>query len=187
MRDDVTYQLVTAPATEPITSAEAKAYLRVDYSDDDALIATLISAARQRAEDITGRAFISQTLAAWLDRWPDDGIVRIKRGPMVAVTAIAYYTASSVLTTISASDYVVVIAPGPAQIAPAYGKSWPTDLRSNSAIKITYTAGAASVDARYKELIMAMVANMYEARDGATYEQEQQLKRVEWALRMDAY
>ncbi len=187
MRDEIAYQVVTGPATEPVTSTEAKLYLRVDYSDDDALITTLIAAARQRAEDIAGRAFISQTLAAWLDCWPEDGVIRIKRGPVASVTSVAYYTTASVLTTISASDYVLISQPQPARIIPAYGKSWPTDLRSEAAIKVTYTAGAATADARYKDLILAMIANMYEARDGATFEQTEQMKRIEWALRMDAY
>ena len=187
MRDDITYQVTTAPVTEPVTTAEAKLYLRVDFSDDDTLIATLITAARQRAEDIAGRAFISQTIAAWLDYWPDDGVIRIKRGPVATVTSVAYYTSNNVLTTVSASNYVLIAQPQPARITLAYGQSWPTDLRSEAAIKITYTAGAATADARYKDLILAMVANMYEARDGATFEQTEQMKRIEWALRMDAY
>lgn len=187
MRDDATYQVVTGPATEPVTSAEAKLYLRVDFTDDDALITTLIAAARQRAEDITGRAFITQTLAVWFDGWPSDGVLRIKRGPVTAVSSIAYYTAASVSTTIGAADYVLIAQPQPARIMPAYGKSWPTDLRSEAAIKITYTAGAATADARYKDLILALIANMYEARDGATFEQTEQMKRIEWSLRMDGY
>ncbi|MBV9418770.1 MAG: phage head-tail connector protein, partial [Alphaproteobacteria bacterium] len=36
-------QLTTPPATEPITLAEAKTHLKVDTTDDDALITRLIA------------------------------------------------------------------------------------------------------------------------------------------------
>ena len=187
MRDEVMYEVATAPTTEPVTTAEAKTYLRVDYTDDDTLLVTLIAAARQRAEDITGRAFITQTLAAWLDRWPSDGVLRIKRGPMTAITSITHYTSANVATVIASANYVAVFQPQPARIMPAYGVSWPTDLRSEAAIKVLYTAGAAAADARYKDAIMAMVAIMYEARDGMSSEQRNKLNQIEWSLRMDAY
>ena len=44
------YSVVTPAASEPITLTEAKNFLRVDGSDDDALITALISAAREMCE-----------------------------------------------------------------------------------------------------------------------------------------
>jgi len=63
-------ELISPPAVEPVTLDEAKAHLKVDTTDDDALIATLISAARAKAEWHTGRAFVTQGWTLWLDRWP---------------------------------------------------------------------------------------------------------------------
>ena len=39
------FQIVSAPAVEPITVSEAKAHMRIEHSDDDALIARLIDVA----------------------------------------------------------------------------------------------------------------------------------------------
>ncbi len=55
--------IVTTPvATEPIVLADAKSYLRIDFTDDDTVITNLISRARSLGETITGRAFATQTI-----------------------------------------------------------------------------------------------------------------------------
>ncbi len=63
-------QLVTAPAEEPITLLEAKQHLRVDVDDDDALIGSLITAARQAAETLTGRQLMTARWRLVLDAFP---------------------------------------------------------------------------------------------------------------------
>ena len=55
-------KVVTPPATEPVTLAEAKLHLRVDGSDEDALITRLISAAREQCEQELGRALADPTV-----------------------------------------------------------------------------------------------------------------------------
>lgn len=61
---------IAAPATEPITLEEAKLHLRVDTTDDDALITGLISAARVAAENICRRAFVTQQWELVIDSFP---------------------------------------------------------------------------------------------------------------------
>jgi uncharacterized phiE125 gp8 family phage protein len=63
-------KLTTAPAGEPVTVAEAKAHLRVDIADDDALIGMLIVAARLGAENVCRRAFVTQAWDLYLDSFP---------------------------------------------------------------------------------------------------------------------
>lgn len=63
-------QLVSAPAGEPITLLEAKQHLRVDVDDDDALIGSLITAARQAAETRTGRQLMTARWKLVLDGFP---------------------------------------------------------------------------------------------------------------------
>ena len=48
--------LIAPPAAEPVTLAEARSWLRVDTTDEDGAIASLISAAREIVEMTTRRA-----------------------------------------------------------------------------------------------------------------------------------
>jgi hypothetical protein len=54
-------QLITPPASEPVTLGEAKDHLRLEHALDDAYITTLISAARQHIEQACWRGLVTQT------------------------------------------------------------------------------------------------------------------------------
>ena len=56
----MTLFLVTGPATEPLTLAEAKSWLRVDGTTEDGLIQSLITSARLAVEAATNRLLIAQ-------------------------------------------------------------------------------------------------------------------------------
>ncbi len=58
--------LTTAPAAEPISLAEAKAHLRIDADDEDALLTALIAAARMFVERTLGVALITQSWSYFL-------------------------------------------------------------------------------------------------------------------------
>jgi len=67
-------KLIDGPSTEPISLSEAKTHLRVDIDDDNSLILALITSARQQAEHICRRAFISQQWMVTLDQFPRPGM-----------------------------------------------------------------------------------------------------------------
>ena len=60
----------TPPAVEPLSLIEAKAHLRLDIPDDDALILGLISAARYAAENLCRRVMVTQSWELTLDGFP---------------------------------------------------------------------------------------------------------------------
>lgn len=66
--------LVTAPTAEPLTVAEVKPHIRQDGAFDDLLIAAMIVAVRQFAENVTRRAFVTQSWKRVMDQFPSPGV-----------------------------------------------------------------------------------------------------------------
>ena len=64
------FQIYTQPAVEPILLAQAKNFLKIDYTDDDVLIAGLITAAREHVEAFTARSLVNKTYVQTLDSFP---------------------------------------------------------------------------------------------------------------------
>ena len=91
-------QRITGPATQLVSTSDAKAQLRVDDSDEDSLIDALVKAATEKIEEHCRQAFIEQTWQARFDSFPAAG-VELPRPPLVGVEKVAYGPdlASSVL------------------------------------------------------------------------------------------
>jgi uncharacterized phiE125 gp8 family phage protein len=157
-------QLVTPPSLEPVTLAEAKAHLKVDTSDDDALIGTLITAARARAEWHTGRALVTQSWILWRDCWSQ--IVEIPLPPLQAVTAVTTYARDGTAGVLDAGGYTVDAASQPGRID--FGCTRPAGLRAINAVAIAFDAGygdgEADVPAPVREAILRIVAELYADR-----------------------
>jgi len=182
--------ITTEPTSEPITLAEAKSYLRVDSSGDDALITALIVSARKLCESHTQRAFISQTFKLSLDTlnaieqplWEG-----IETGPyledyrnyidlpmpiVTTVNHIKTFDSANVATTFAASKYYVDDAREPARIVLKNGENFPTSLRVANGIEVTYVSGyanAAAVPEPIKIGIYQVLTYLYEHR-GDMYE-----------------
>jgi len=156
--------LVTPPAAEPVSLADAKAHLKLDTADEDTLIATLITAARARAEWYTGRALLTQSWVLKLDVFPADGIVEIPLPPLLGVSEVAFNTPDDLRTVQPASSYRVDAASEPARVVFA---QQPSLLRATDALEIAFSAGygdAPSVPAAIRQAILIIAADLYSHR-----------------------
>lgn len=83
--------LLTAPAIEPLSLDEARAFLRVEHNDDDEVIAALVAGSRMHVEAQTRRALITQSWRLSADAWPQDGRLPVVPGPLQRLTAARVY------------------------------------------------------------------------------------------------
>lgn len=161
-------QRVLDPLIEPVSLVDMKNYLRVDIDDDDSLIQTLISTARERAEDMTGRCLLRQSWVFSFDRFPiweynnfgayggqglfhhhhrqsmfrhDHLAIILPRGPVLSVDSIQYKDLSGTLQTLDPATYEVDLLSQPARITPVYCGWWPFALWDTNSVTIRFTCG----------------------------------------------
>ncbi|RMF08909.1 MAG: hypothetical protein D6763_08960 [Alphaproteobacteria bacterium] len=158
---------LTGPVEEPVTIAEARAYLRLDGDDDNAVVAACIMAARQACESYTGRSLISQTWQLYLDRWPEGAII-LPRPPLQSVTSITVYDADGGATALDLGDFWVDSAAAPARLLAKSATVLLQPGRRLGGIEITYDAGYGDswndVPQALRQGILMAVANFYEHR-----------------------
>ena len=162
----MTYTVTSGPASEPLTTSEAKNWLKVDASTDDTLIDSLIKAARIYAERYTGRALYTQTIKEYYDCW--DSVLRLSFSPVQSITSVKYLDTSGVLQTVDSSDYTTDLISRPARIAPNPDYSWPTLGAYPNAVEVTYVAGATTTGAipdTIKTAMLLIIAFWYENRE----------------------
>ena len=175
--------LVTAAPEEPVSLLEAKLHLRIDFDEDDSLIAALIAAARQAAQTLTGRQLVTARWKLVLDSFPGPGLMGVPAGqpfglpshavllakcPVQAVVSVDYLDMAGVQQTLPPSSYAVDLACEPARITPVFGQIWPVTLPQIGAVSVTFDAGygmAADVPAGLKSWIKLRVGSLYAHRE----------------------
>lgn len=161
------YSLIkTVPAaSEPITLADAKAYLRVDTSFDDTLIQSCIIAARQFVEDFTGLQLMPVTYQWQADMFPTVAsqflrfydirlwdilqynnplIIYLPRTPVSAINSISYIDPTGATQTLNPADptqCIVDLNSITPRLTPAVDGVWPDTQNQMAAVTINFTAG----------------------------------------------
>ena len=150
-------------ATEPITAAEVKSWLKVDFTDEDTLIASLITQVRELAEEASGLSLIDKTIEYFeedtdiISDW-----VKLPYPVHTAITAVVYNG-----ETLTSSDYSVT---GLTQKLIKITGTVTTDssTQNDRGLKVTYTATGTCPEG-VKLAMLKSIAETYEKR-GNTFE-----------------
>ena len=182
-------EIVTPPSVEPVTLAEAKLHLRVSITDDDALISSLITAARSVCETRLRRALCTQTIDCFFDNFPwgggyynrmirqmgpspywlptSTGILDLPRPPIQSVVGLYYLDFNGSYQTIDTSYYTYSVGT-PGRIQPVYGKVWPIARPTIDAVRVRLVVGygdPSAVPETIKAARKLMIGNWYENRE----------------------
>ena len=157
------HRLVTPPAVEPVSLAEAKRHVYVDHDASDDDLERMIASARQVCEQWTRRAFIEQT---WEISWGYGDVppmtLRLPRRPAISISQIATYDTAGVPTIWAASNYALDGDDLRVKLASA----WPYGTRETAPLVLTYKAGygatADDVPQAIRDAILEVVRAQFE-------------------------
>jgi len=130
--------------TEPITLAQAKAWLRVTHDDEDNIISALITSARQRCEGLINKSFVERTVTAIVKN--DLGNIKLPYGPVGNVTGVFDIDGNE----LTGGNYSLT---GVADKRLGYPMT--------GYVKVVYTAGYAVLPQQFKTALLCQLSWLY--------------------------
>jgi uncharacterized phiE125 gp8 family phage protein len=158
--------LLEPPATEPITTAEVKSFLRIEHEAEDALIGALITAARMRLEAEMRRVMLHQSWRVVLDSWPQKSRITLPYGPLHAITAARLFNAGGSSTTLSLTHLSIDREQERATLKVHGQPQSPGREREGIEIDVTlgFAPSASACPAPLKQAVMMLAAFWFENR-----------------------
>jgi uncharacterized phiE125 gp8 family phage protein len=160
----IIYSNATLPATLVVSLIEVKLWLKIDGTDDDTLLTSLIASATAECEAYAGLSFITRTRTVRLSSFGCKDLI-LPYGPVTALTSIAYADEDDAAATIDSADYTLDSSSGLAKVR--ITESWPYTNRILNNVTVTYVAGyasAAAVPEVIKTAVKKRIAFHYERR-----------------------
>ena len=161
------YKVTTAPASEPILTADAKTYLNVSTALHNTLIDNLVSAARIHYENYTNTAVITQSITQTWDLTPERAEFELAINPVTAAV-VSYKDANGAYQVWSSANYTLDTISPIARIVKISTASWPTTGDFIAKWKVVYDAGYANSAAVPEDVIssiLLLVGFLYENRE----------------------
>lgn len=161
-----TYNVTTEPVNLPVSLETVKDYLKLSGSAEDDILTMFIEAARDFAEQYTGRTLINTTYTTFRDDFNDD--LTLRRSKLQSLISFEYLVDGS-FTAVNASLYGVTDDKDYSSIYEKDDQDFP-DLDANipDAVKIVFVAGygatSADVPSALKLALLAHIAFMYANR-----------------------
>ena len=164
--------IIPSAASSALDLTEAKLHLRVDSTDDDFLIQSMIGAASELVEQATSRVLLAQTWELSLDSFP--AYFELSRVPLQSITSIKYTDSTGTVQTMSNTDYVISSDESDyAKVYPAYGVTWPNSRGDMGNVKVRFVAGyadASSIPESLRSWMKLAVGSMYVNRESEVVE-----------------
>ena len=179
---------VTESADSPaVSTSDMKAFLRVDGTGDDTMIAGFVTSATELIKQYLGVGLLTETMRLTLDGFSAEpswdrlwalgpgmhtgsrahlmghpGVIDLPFGPVQSITSIVTYDRANNASTFDAASYILDGSGW--RVILNEGYTWPTELRDVAAVQITYVAGygSGSIPAPIVEAIKLQAQGLYD-------------------------
>jgi hypothetical protein len=179
---------ITAASIPPVTTAEMKSHLRIDFADDDTVVTNYVDAATEYLQDRLRRQLITQTFELTLDAFPNnkelfDGtrgtmasadspfgqVIQLPMSPIQTITTVKYIDTDGNEQTLSSALYQLDETAIPGRLSPAYNQEWPDTRPQLEAVAIRFVAGhgdaITDVPENLRQAVMLLAGHWYESRE----------------------
>lgn len=159
-------RLIKPPTELAVTLDQAKANLRVDSSDLDALITLWTQGITTALEHEIGLCLMPQTWEVTLDAFP----VAIKLPhPVISIASVNYLDTSGVEQTLSPAAYKLTRTAYASALTPAAGTAWPATFHDTEVVTVTLQCGCGpTASSTPKNIQLYLLAKLVEQFDPAT-------------------
>lgn len=131
--------LTAPPSREPVLLPEVRDFLKIDGTEEDTLLTTLIRTVRLACENRINRKLIAQSWQWTLNRWAV-GDMFLPLSPLISVDLVEVHDGTE-FQTISASDYLLDRTSHKPRLVAAEGAAFSAPDIGREGIRITMTAG----------------------------------------------
>jgi uncharacterized phiE125 gp8 family phage protein len=182
------FEILTPPVGEPISLGRIKIQIRMEaaFTDEDEYLSELICAARERAESLTNRCFLTQTVRQYRNHLPGCHIPSIfdhrherhhrhrkwelARSPVQEIVQVQYIDVNAATQTLPTSFYNSDLVLEPGTIYPAPCTIMPlTQFGVPNTAWVDYVVGYSDDDSKVPATLKAamalMVAHWYTNRE----------------------
>lgn len=160
----MTLHQLTPPTAAVVSLPELKKQVRAEFfDDDDAYLQDLELAAVAWAEKWLGFAVAEQEWEYLVDDFSCG--LTIPMVPVISVDAVVYDNATGTETALAGFRAFNEGTSERAYVLPPVGTDWPAVSGEPQAVRVTFTAGSATVPAQFKHAIRLIVAGWYENRE----------------------
>lgn len=156
--------------SELISLSEAKAYLRVDHTTDNAYITELIKIARLQVRLDTNQALVATDVKEYFTEWPNDNVFYLQyNGKLGNTIVIKYYdTTNTQITLTQNTDYIGINYMGLPRVQMLNTFSL---YDRDNAIEITYEVSPEDTEAiqTLKIAMYMLIQHYYDNRSPVSY------------------
>lgn len=158
-----------AAGVAPVTLAEAKAYMRVASTADDALLGSMLLAVTKWGENYTGKEFRANTWKLFTDCFQNR--IALNRAPVASITTVQHVVGGTLATVPDATYYLKKNLRN-AEVLLQDGEAWPTDTDPREqAVEIVFVTEALDSMDIVKIAILHHLAYWYANRGDCSCEQ----------------